>query len=385
VEKIAEIREHPPKNLKRVPGPRAILFYLQQDASIQAAAIPLPRSTRTVWKILRRLGYVLEAPERKRKPLELREPLEEVQMDFKDATTVPADPDSKHAHAVDILHFLDAGTSILLSAQPGADYHAETTCEAVIAFLRQHGRPPMLTFDNDPRFVGSSTGRDFPSALRRLLLCLGVVPNVIPPHRPDLNGFIERYHRTYGEECLSRYRPTTFEQVCEVTEAFVEHYNWQRPHQGIACGHRPPRLAFPDLPTLRSVPDVVNADAWLSWIDGEHVVRLVNRRGFVKVDVRPYYVSSKLAGQAVTLRVNATEGCLQVVHPQGNQRSVPLKGLYQRSFSYQNYVELMQREASTRTSLACLTEASHPSEWELFSLLRCWYTGEVTKLALPRF
>jgi hypothetical protein len=203
---------------------------------------------------------------------------------------------------------------------------------------------------------------------------------VCDPHHPQQNGFIERYHRTYGEECLSRHRPTTFEQVREVTEAFVEHYNWQRPHQGIACGNRPPRVAFPDLPTLRSVPDVVNADAWLSWVDGEHVVRLVNRQGFVKVDLRTYYVSSKLAGQAVTLRVNATEGCLQVMHPQGNQRSLPLKGLYQRSFSYQDYVELMGQEASTRTSLARLTEASHPSEWELFSLTRCWEAAPVTRL-----
>src|SRR5215467_12684455 len=87
VEKIAEIREHPPKNLKRTPGPRAILFYLQQDTGLQATSIPLPRSTRTVWKILRRLGYILDAPERKRKPLEPRDPLEEVQMDFKDVTT----------------------------------------------------------------------------------------------------------------------------------------------------------------------------------------------------------------------------------------------------------------------------------------------------------
>ncbi len=55
----------------------------------------------------------------------------------------------------------------------------------VAQFLREHGRPHMLTFDNDPRFVGSPSGRDFPSALVRFLLCVGVEPNVIPPHRPE--------------------------------------------------------------------------------------------------------------------------------------------------------------------------------------------------------
>jgi hypothetical protein len=57
----------------------------------------------------------------------------------------------------------------------------------------------MLTFDNDPRLVGSPAGRDFPSALVRFLLCLGVQPNVIPPHRPDLNAYVERDH---SFECL---------------------------------------------------------------------------------------------------------------------------------------------------------------------------------------
>jgi hypothetical protein len=55
----------------------------------------------------------------------------------------------------------DAGTSIVLSAQPGADFHAETALEGVMQFFREDGLPPMLTFENDPRFVGKSLGRDF--------------------------------------------------------------------------------------------------------------------------------------------------------------------------------------------------------------------------------
>src|SRR5215831_751792 len=105
-------------------------------------------------------------------------------MDFKDVTTVPANPDGKQAHAVEVLHFVDAGTSIVLSAQPHADFHAETALEGVMQFCRQYGLPPMLTFDNDPRFVGSSRGRDFPSALCRFLLCLGVTQSADPTASP---------------------------------------------------------------------------------------------------------------------------------------------------------------------------------------------------------
>jgi hypothetical protein len=124
-------------------------------------------------------------------------PLEEIQRDFKDASTVPAEPESgsKRQHVVEVCNFVDAGTSSALwapGAQVSADFHAETALEAVLSFLRQYGVPRRLTFDRDPRGVGSASGRDFPSALVRLLRCLGIDPQVCPPHRPDRNAFVER-------------------------------------------------------------------------------------------------------------------------------------------------------------------------------------------------
>jgi len=211
VERILEIREKPPDNLQRVPGPKAILYFLQRDASLQALGIRAPRSTRTVWKILRKAGCILDPPQRKRRPLPPREPLEEIQVDFKDASTVAADPsgEGKHQHVVEVCHGIDAGTSTLLLAQPHQDYHAETARDSVVELFRRYGLPEILTFDRDPRWVGSSTGRDFPSAFCRFLLCLGVQPNICPPHRPDRNAYVERYHRSYNQECLQVHRPST--------------------------------------------------------------------------------------------------------------------------------------------------------------------------------
>jgi len=59
--------------------------------------------------------------------------------------------------------------------------------------------------------------------------------------------------------------------------------------------------------------------------------------------------------------VNATEGCLQVMHPSVTRRSLPLKGLFQRSFAYQDYVELMEREASTQQRLLALQQRRNRS------------------------
>jgi transposase InsO family protein len=101
--------------------------------------------------------------------------------------------------------------------------------EAVIQFLREHGRPKQMSFDHDPRWVGGSSGWDFPSALRRFLLCIQVEPRLCPPHQPQKNGHVERYHRSYKEECLNIRRPESLEEVKRVTEQFQHHYNHQRP------------------------------------------------------------------------------------------------------------------------------------------------------------
>ena len=280
--------------------------------------------------------------------------MEQWQLDFKDASTVPADPHGKRQHVVETLNSIDKGTSVLVAHHVRSDFTAETALQALAETFSSHGLPVSITLDRDTRWVGAPQGSDFPAALVRFCHSLGVAVLICDPHQPQQNGFVERYHRTLNQECLLRYRPKTLDEVRQVTEVFATHYNWQRPHQGIACGNRPPRIAFPDLPSLPAVPDVVNPDAWLTRVNGQHVVRRVNRQGFVKVDLYPYYISSQLAGQAVTLSIHAKEQSLQVVYPQEYRRSLPLKGLQQRALSYQEYVELMQREASTQQRLRAL-------------------------------
>jgi hypothetical protein len=113
---------------------------------------------------------------------------------------------------------------------------------------------------------------------------------VCPSHRPDLNAYVERYHRTYGQECLQVHQPRTLQEVCEVTEAFLSHYNNERPHQGRACGNVPPRVAFPSLPTLPALPGRVDPDSWLAPLDQKMYLRHVGRDGCVDVDLATYYI-----------------------------------------------------------------------------------------------
>jgi hypothetical protein len=66
------------------------------------------------------------------------DPLEEIQLDCKDATSVPPDPDGTQQHVVEVLNFVDAGTSTWLQAEARTDFHAET------ANARGHRLPSSL-------------------------------------------------------------------------------------------------------------------------------------------------------------------------------------------------------------------------------------------------
>jgi hypothetical protein len=81
LQRIEEIREHPPANLQRVPGPKTILYYLQHDPSLQQLGYPLPQAASTVWRLLHRPGLLTPASQRKHEPEPLCAPLEEVQVD----------------------------------------------------------------------------------------------------------------------------------------------------------------------------------------------------------------------------------------------------------------------------------------------------------------
>jgi len=83
-----------------------------------------------------------------------------------------SDPDSpevdgKRQHGVEVLNVVDEGTSILLDAQVGADFHAETTLQAVADLFVRQGLPQAVRLDRDVRFVSSPSGSAISAATRR--------------------------------------------------------------------------------------------------------------------------------------------------------------------------------------------------------------------------
>ena len=343
--KILAIRDHPPENLNRVPGPVTILYYLHRDEEMKRLGIYLPRSSSTVWGILDRHQRIYRPPKPEPQQEERPEPLTHVQIDFKSVSTVPADPDGKQQHVVETLNMVDKGTSILLTATPRDDYNAETVITTLIDAFTENGLPAVITFDRDPRFIGSWTAKEFPSPFMKLLMCLGVRINICPPQRPDKNAFVERYHLNYGRECLAIHTPRNLIETIDCTARYQYHYNWERPSQAITCGNQPPRIAFANLPQRPRLPTTVDPDSWLTQIQGRFYRRRVKQNGTVQIGRQQYYVSRKLHRQAVALQVNASDRQLTVWQENRCFKQIPLKGLYNGELLLEDYVPLIQAEA----------------------------------------
>jgi hypothetical protein len=232
--------------------------------------------------------------------------------------------------------------------------------------LGEYGRPQRFSFDHDPRWVGGPGGWDFPSALLRALAAVEVGARICPPHRPDKNAYVERYHRSYKQECLQVHHPQTLEEVKRVTQDYQQHYNTQRPHQGRACGNCPPRQKFRDLPTLPPLPKTVQADRWLDHYHQRVFARLVGSDGCIAVNREDYYVSTQLAGQKIALIVDAPSASFDVLVGASVLKRVPIKGVLRGEMPLETFLEriLEQAESEERQRLAAKARWTQRGLWD---------------------
>ena len=345
VNKVLEIRDHPPSMLGRTPGPFAILYYLSQDQALKDAGAKLPRSTRTVWKILtqhQRIHHLLPSIA---EPEERPEPGVEWGVDFHDVSTVPADPEGKQQHVVEILNLVDHGSSAVVASEPAPDYNAETALRQVANVLLEQGCPDRIRLDRDTRWVGSWTAKDFPSPMLRFLQCVGIEPRICPPQRPDKNPFVERYHRNFKYECQLIETPADLLSTVEVNHRYVRFYNFERPNQAITCGNQPPRVKFPESPGLPPVPHTVDPDRWLLTQSGKAYKRKLDSKGCFQLGNQTYYVQQNRRGQVVVIWVDGKKRTLNIFADKVLIKSLPIKGLQNRLMNFQEYLDLMCKEA----------------------------------------
>ncbi|MBI5928303.1 MAG: transposase [Chloroflexi bacterium] len=160
------------------------------------------------------------------------------------------------------------GTSRVVHLEGCEGYRAETALQAVYRLLVRNG---------------------FPAPRVRFLQMVGVEPVICPPRRPDKKPYVERCVRTFKQEWLDRFSLDTLADCYEALEVFLQYHNAQRLHMGRACQGRTPDEAFPQLPTLPRLPEVVNPNAWLKTQQAVLVQLDAQQRGLqIMLDGKPF-------------------------------------------------------------------------------------------------
>jgi transposase InsO family protein len=101
--------------------------------------------------------------------------------------------------------------------------------EVFRAAIEKHGMPKEVLSDNGRQYY-TWRGK---SQFTQMLLKLGIRHIRSRPYHPQTCGKIESFWRNLFQECLSQLPLASFEEAKDKVGAYIEYYNFKRPHQGI--------------------------------------------------------------------------------------------------------------------------------------------------------
>ena len=224
-------------------GPQTIHYHLGLED-------PAPPSTSTIWRILKRRGFITPQPHKRPKSSYIRfEASLPNQCWQADVTFVELADGSK----VEILNVIDDCSRVCVAATA----LATTTSPDVVATLYQAGAtwglPASLLTDNGCVFT--ATHRHGFSAFESELFHLGIDCKHSRPYHPQTCGKVERFHQTVKRFLAKQPKATTLAELQAQLDRFVAYYNDIRPHR--AKGRRPPKSAWDERDKAR--PRAVDA------------------------------------------------------------------------------------------------------------------------------
>jgi transposase InsO family protein len=298
--RIVEIRRaHPGWGADRIG------YKLERDG-----VSPVPGRT-SIYRALLRNGLVVPGQRKRRKAdyrrWERARPMELWQMDVVGGFHLADGTELKAVSGIDDSSRFGISAKLVRRATAGP------VCEALLAALRQHGIPDQILTDNGKVFTGRfGPARNSAEVLfDRICAENGIRHLLTAPRSPTTTGKVERWHKTIRAEFLAEHdhQHATIAELQKALDAWVDHYNTERPHQ--ALGMRPPidrfRLAVPQLdPTAEVVLEPALALAeWSVTPPSAPIVRLpgvqrwVDQHGLISLGGFRYRVPIVLAGEPV--------------------------------------------------------------------------------------
>ena len=209
---------------------------IHHHLSLTEVSPPSP-SPSTIWRILKRRGFVAAQPHKRPKSSFIRfEASLPNEMWQSDVTFF----ELKDATKVEILNFLDDFSRVCVAAK----VHRVTRAPDVVATLYEAGGawglPASVLTDNG--CIYTSSYRHGYSAMESELFHLGIDYKHSRPYHPQTCGKVERFHQTLKKFLRKQPRADTIDELQAQVDRFVAYYNEVRPHR--AKGRSTPRAAF---------------------------------------------------------------------------------------------------------------------------------------------
>jgi transposase InsO family protein len=282
-------------------GPRTILFWLEHDG-----VCPLPGRT-SVERCLIRHGLVTpQARKRKRsdyKRWERSRAMELWQMDIVGGVRIVDGSEAK------IVSGIDDHSRFVTSARVVARATARPVCDALTLAMQEHGVPEQILSDNGKVFTARFGPGPGPVLFDKICNDNGIKHILTAPRSPTTTGKVERWHKTLRREFLDGKVFASIADAQAQLDAWVRHYNFERPHQSI--GRVPPierfQLAEPRQKPATLLPPAVAAV-------GPVTTRRVSVKGTIGFATVSYKAGAWLAGQTVEV---VCEGGLVQIHHRG--------------------------------------------------------------------
>ena len=283
-------------------GPRTILFWLEREG-----VAPLPGRT-SVERCLVRHGLVTpQARKRRRsdyKRWERSRAMELWQMDIVGGVGLVDGGEAK------IVSGIDDHSRFAVCARVVARATARPVCDALEAAMAAHGVPEAILTDNGKVFTARFGPGPGPVRFDRICTNNGIDHLLTAPRSPTTTGKVERWHKTLRCEFLDGKTFASLADAQAQLEAWVWHYNHERPHQAI--GRVPPIERFRLAEPRPGPAEVVESEP--PELGTPVTTRRVSAKGTISFAAAQYKAGVWLAGQEVEV---VCDGGLVQLHHRG--------------------------------------------------------------------
>jgi transposase InsO family protein len=297
--KVKKPALHP--NLKKPADERAKAVLATHDAQPHAGSrrirdvmrrfLGIGASETTVRRVLRAKGVKTQAsPRRVRRKQEVQhfERAEPNQLWQSDLFTFLL----RRHERIYVAAFLDDHSRYLVSLAMAHHQRSVLVLEALSRGIADYGAPREILTAQGRQYTAWRGSTEFEAELKRH----GIQHVKSRPHHPQTCGKIERFWKTLWEELLSRTVFADFEDCQRRVALYIQHYNFQRPHQGLE-GLTPADRFFRAASQVRA-----SIEAQVT----ENALRLAQRQPLRK----PFYLAGQLGDRA--LAISASGAALSV-------------------------------------------------------------------------